>query len=33
MVDIDGLDDVWSKPDEDNDEIVMWKYSFYYIKV
>jgi hypothetical protein len=33
MISIDGLDDVWSEPDEDDDEIVMCKYSFYYIKV
>ena len=33
MVDIDGLDDVWSEPDDEDDEIVLWKYGFLYIKV
>lgn len=28
MVDIDGLDDVWSEPDEKDNEIVLWKYGF-----
>lgn len=33
MVSIDNLDDVWDEPDDEDDEIVLWKYSFYYIKV